>query len=169
MNRLEKTSLIKYVRENVAESNFVMLLHYRGLTDKQLYNLRCSLRSNLINIKIIKNRLVKVAIKGLQLEAISPYLNGPTAICYADDPISLSKIIVQFAKENEALKINIAYLNKYIISKEQIETLSKLESLEQVRSSFLSVLVSSQSKFIRTIQSPASNMVCLINNYSNSK
>lgn len=169
MDRSQKTNLISSIRKSLLKAPFIILLHYRGLTDKQLYNFRISLKSNGIQLKIIKNTLLKVAIKDLDLDILSPYLYGPTAICYSEDPVCLSKLASNFSKENEALKIQVAYLNKSILSKDAIDSLSKLGSLEEVRSSFLNVLKGSQSRFVRILKTPTSNIVTLINNYSESK
>jgi len=169
MNRTQKVDLVASMKEALTKSSFIILLHYRGLSDKQLYNFRVSLKSKDINLKIMKNTLAKVAIKGSDLEILSPYLVGPTAICYANDPVSLAKIATQSVKDNDAIKIQVAYLNKSILSKDAIDSLSKLGSLEEVRSSFLSVLQGSQSKFVRVLNAPALGMVTLINNCVDSK
>ncbi len=169
MNRTQKAGLVASIRESLTQSNFIILLHYRGLNDRQLYDFRVSLKSKGIKLKIIKNTLAKVAIKDSDLEVLSPYLLGPTAICYANDPVSLAKIAVTTAKENVALKIQVGYLNKLILSKDAIDSLSKLGSLEEVRSSFLSVLQGAQSKFVRVLNAPASGVVAVINNYVTSK
>jgi large subunit ribosomal protein L10 len=169
MNRTQKADLVALMKEELAKSDFIVLLHYRGMSDKQLYDFRVSLKSKGVNLKIIKNTLAKVAVKGSDMEILSPYLTGPTAICYANDPVSLAKIATQGAKENESLKIQAAYLDKAILSKDAIDSLSKLGSLDEVRSSFLSVLTGSQSKFVRVLNAPASGVVAVINNYAQSK
>src|SRR5690606_30826311 len=112
----------------------------RGLSDKQLFDFRSSLKSKGVKLKIIKNTLTKVAIKGSDLEILSQYLTGPIAICYTNDIVSLAKTVVETAKENDALKIQVGYLNKAILSKDAIDSLSKLGSLEEVRSSFIGLL-----------------------------
>jgi large subunit ribosomal protein L10 len=169
MNRTQKADLVASMKEELTKSNFIVLLHYRGMSDKQLYDFRVNLKSKGVNLKVIKNTLAKVAIKGSDLEILSPYLSGPTAICYANDPVSLAKLATQGAKENEALKIQAAYLNKSILSKDAIDSLSKLGSLDEVRSSFLSVLTGAQSKFVRVLNAPATGVVAVINNYAQSK
>jgi large subunit ribosomal protein L10 len=169
MNRTQKADLVASMKEELTKSNFIVLLHYRGMSDKQLYDFRVNLKSKGVNLKVIKNTLAKVAIRGSDLEILSPYLSGPTAICYANDPVSLAKLATEGAKENEALKIQAAYLNKLILSKDAIDSLSKLGSLDEVRSSFLSVLTGAQSKFVRVLNAPATGVVAVINNYAQSK
>lgn len=163
MNRDQKADLVSSMRESLTSSNFVVLLHYRGLSDKQLYDFRVNLKSKGAKLKILKNTLAKVAIKGSDLEVLTPYLSGPTAIAYANDPVSLAKATIESIKGNEALKIQVGYLNKSILSKDAIDSLSKLGSLEEVRSSFLGLLQGAQSKFVRVLNAPASGMVNVLN------
>ncbi|MFT5703344.1 MAG: large subunit ribosomal protein L10 [Rickettsiales bacterium] len=169
MNRTQKADLVSSMRESLTQSSFVLLLHYRGLSDKQLFDFRLNLKSKGVSLKIIKNTLAKVAIKDSDLEVLTPYLTGPTAICYTNDIVSLAKIATDSAKEHESLKIQIGYLNKSILSQDAIDNLSKLGSLEEVRSSFLSVLQGSQSHFVRVLNAPATGIISVINNYTDSK
>jgi large subunit ribosomal protein L10 len=169
MNKTQKADLVAVMKESLSKSNFIVLLHYRGLSDKQLFDFRVSLKSQGVSLKILKNTLAKVAIKDSDLEVLSPYLSGPTAIAYANEPVSLAKTAVEFSKHNKALKIQVGYLDKSILSIDAIDSLSKLGSLEDVRSSFLGVLQGAQSQFVRVLNAPASSVVSVLNNYAQSK
>lgn len=169
MNREQKIELVNSVKKSLLDSSFVVLMHYRGLSDKSLYDLRVSLKSKGIKLKIAKNTLVKVAIKDTDLNILAPYLTGPTAIAYSNEPTALAKIVVDSAKKNEFLKIQAGYLNKSVLSKDAIDSLSRLGSLDEVRALFLSTLTGAQSRFVRVLNTPASGMVALLNNYASSK
>ena len=158
MNRDQKVELISSLKDKLSSSSFVAVIHYRGMSDKQLYDMRVALKAKGCGMKIAKNTLVKVAIKGTELEALTPHLSGPTAILYSEDMIALSKVISDFAKEVEVLKIKIGYLNKALISENTIRDLAKLGSLEEVRASFLGKLKGIQSNFVRILQAPESGM-----------
>jgi large subunit ribosomal protein L10 len=169
MNRDQKKQLVDSLKNSLTDNKFVVLMHYRGLSDKSLYDLRVSLKKNDIQLKIAKNTLVKVAIKGTDLEALNPHLSGPVAIAYADEPVALARIIIAAAKQNQLLKIQAGYLNKSVLSKDAIDSLSRLGSLEEVRAKFLGVLTGAQSQFVRVVNAPASGMVALFNNYASTK
>jgi large subunit ribosomal protein L10 len=169
MNKTQKIELAGSMKESLLSNSFIMLFHYRGLSDKKLFDFRVALKSKGVKLKIIKNTLARVAVKDSDLNVLLPYLSGPTAIAYTNDPASLAKIAVSASKENEELEIQIGCLNQSIVSKEAIDNLSKLGSLEEVRSSFLSVLKGSQSKFVRVVNAPSSGVVSLLNNYVASK
>ena len=120
-------------------------------------------------MKIAKNTLAKIAIKGTEFEILSPFLKGPTAILYSQDPVALAKIVSETAKKIECLKIETAYLDKALVSKGDISNLAKLGSMDEVRASFIGVLGAVQSKFVRTISASQSGFVSLLGNYAKTK
>jgi large subunit ribosomal protein L10 len=169
MNKEEKVTLVEKIKEDLTTSDLVVLLHYRGLSDKQLYDFRKDLKSSDAKLKIAKNTLIKIAIQDTELNILSDYLNGPTAIAYAKDPVLLAKAVEKASKSNELLEIRAGYLNKEVLPKEAIGNLSKLGSLEEVRASFLGVLSGAQSNFVRLLNATPSGLVSLLNNYSKEK
>lgn len=169
MNRDQKSELVSSLKENLVKSTLVAIIHYRGMSDKQLYDMRVALKSKDCNIKIAKNTLLKVAVKGTDLEILTPHLSGPTAVLYSQDPVALAKTLSEFAKQVKVLEIKIAYLNKSLIAEDALKNLATLGSLEEVRASFLGKLKGVQSNFVRIINAPQSGMVSLLNNYASSK
>ena len=154
MDKNQKSALVTALKEKLTSSAFVSVVHYRGMNDKQLYDLRVALKAKGCNIKIAKNTLVKVAIKGTDLEALNPHLSGPTAIVYSQDPVALAKAVSDVAKQVEALKIKIGFFNKALIAESAIKDMAKLGSLEEVRAAFIGRLKGAQSNFVRILQAP---------------
>lgn len=158
MNKNQKAELVSSLKSKLTNSVFVAVVHYRGMSDKQLYDMRVALKAKNCDMKIAKNTLVKVALKGTDLEILSPHLNGPTAILYSQDLIALSKVVSDFAKEVEFLKIKTGYLNKALVAESTINDLAKLGSLEEVRASFIDKLTAAQSNFVRIIKAPEAGL-----------
>ena len=158
MNKNQKAELVSSLKDKLTSSVFVAVVHYRGMSDKQLYDMRVALKAKSCDMKIAKNTLVRVAIKGTDLEALTPHLKGPTAILYSQDLIALSKVISDFAKEIEVLKIKVGYLNKALVTESTINDLAKLGSLEEVRASFIGKLKGIQSNFVRILNAPESGL-----------
>ncbi len=161
MNRTQKANLASFLKDKLTNSAFVSIIHYRGMNDKQLYDLRVALKAKNCNMKIAKNTLVKVAIKGTELEVLIPHLTGPTAILYSQDPVALSKAACDIAKQTEALKIKIGYFNKSLIAEGAIKDMAKLGSLGEVRASFIGLLTSAQSDFVRILEAPEKGLATL--------
>lgn len=158
MNKNQKSALVSSLKGKLTNSIFVAVIHYRGMSDKQLYDMRVALKAKNCGMKIAKNTLVKVAVKGTDLEVLTPHLTGPTAILYSQDLIALSKVISDFAKDIEVLKIKTGYLNKALITESAINDMAKLGSLEEVRASFIGKLKGVQSNFVRILNAPESGL-----------
>lgn len=154
----KKSGLISSLKTNLEGSSFAIVVHYRGMTGKQLYDLRVKLKAKECGMKIAKNTLISLAVKGTEFESLSSYLKGPTAILYSKDPVALSKIVTDSLKEVESLKIRIGYLDKALIEDKTIASLAKLGSLTDVRTAFVYKLNAVQSNFARVLNAPQSGL-----------
>lgn len=161
MQRIEKTELVSSLKEKLTASEFVAIVHYRGMTDKELYGMRVELKARGCNMKIAKNTLVKIAIKGTDLEKLDPYLKGPIAVLYSQDVVALSKIISDVAKKAKALQIITGHFANNLVSEKNIIEMAKLGSLDDVRASFVGVLKGAQSNFVRIIAAPEKGLASL--------
>ena len=168
-SKSKKTEQVSELSSNLKSSTFVVVVHYRGMSGKQLYDLRVNLKSKGCGMKIAKNTLVNIAVKGTEFEALGSYLKGPTAILYSSYPVALAKIITKIAKEIECLKIRIGYLDKELVKDIEISNLAQLGSLEEVRASFIGKLNAVQSNFVRVLSAPQSGLVSLLGNYAKTK
>ncbi len=154
MNREQKKHLVESVSTKLISSAFVAIVHYRGMTDKQLYEFRLALKSKGCSMKIAKNTLVKVAIRKTDLEQLNDYLSGPTAVLCSQDPIALSRVVVETSKQVEHLKIKAGFFNKAIVNEAAIRDMAKLGSIEEVRASFVGLLSAKQANFVRLLTAP---------------
>lgn len=154
MNRDQKSQLVASLQSKLVGSAFVAVIHYRGMSDKQLYDLRVALKAKGCGMKIAKNTLVKVAIQKTELESLTEHLSGPTAILYSQDPVALCKIVADMAKQVQVLKIKIGFFNKALVTEASIKEMAKLGSMEEVRASFLGLLSAKQSNFVRLLTAP---------------
>ena len=161
MNKNEKANLVASVKEKLTSNSFIAIIHYRGMKDKQLYDFRVALKSKGCGIKIVKNTLVKVAIAGTELEILKSHLIGPTAILYAQDPVSLAKAITDCSKQVESLKIITGFFNKTLVNEIAIKEMAKLGSLDEVRASFVGILKGAQTNFVRILSAPQKGLATL--------
>lgn len=154
MDRSQKTDLVTSLKESLTTNAFVAVIYYRGMTDKELYDMRVQLKSKECSMKIAKNTLVKIAIKDTDLEKLTPHLTGPTAILYSQDVVALSKVINDFSKQIKALEIVAGHFNNELVDETAIQNMARLGSLDDVRASFVGVLKGAQSNFVRILTAP---------------
>jgi large subunit ribosomal protein L10 len=108
VNKAEKNEFVTWMKAEMSTAPSVVVAEYRGLTVAQLSSLRTRCRDAGVKIKVVKNTLMKLALKDTDLEASAGALEGPTAVAWhLDDPGAAARVLIAFAKEknNEALKI----------------------------------------------------------------
>jgi len=116
--------------EEFRESNGAVLTEYRGLTVKQLQELRRSLAGN-ANYAVAKNTLTKLAAKQADVELPDELLVGPTAIAFiTGDVVEAAKGLRDFAKANAHLVIKGGFLDGKVLQPDEIKKLADLESRE---------------------------------------
>ncbi|MGA8851982.1 MAG: 50S ribosomal protein L10 [Aeromicrobium sp.] len=130
MARQDKAAAVAELADNFRESNGAVLTEYRGLTVKQLQELRRILGEN-VSYAVAKNTLTKIAAKDAGVELDEALLTGPTAIAFINgDVVEAAKGLRDFAKANSPLVIKGGYLDGAILTPEEIAKLADLESRE---------------------------------------
>ena len=104
MNREEKAELLSEMNGLISGSEAVVISHYRGLTVAEMGELRKKARELGAELRVTKNRITRLALKGTKFEGLDDLFKGPTIMAYSSDPISACKLCVQFAKENEKFR-----------------------------------------------------------------
>ncbi len=130
MARPDKTAAVAEIAESFRESNGVVLTEYRGLSVKQLQELRRSL-GQAASYAVAKNTLTRIAAKDAGVELADELLTGPTAIAFINgDVVEAAKGLRDFAKANTQLVIKGGFLDGKSLSADEINKLADLESRE---------------------------------------
>ena len=152
MNRQEKIKLVSELHEKLKSAKAAFLVDYKGLDVKSMSALRRQLREVNTELKVVKNRLLKLASKGTDTESIQDVMRGPSAIVISyDDVVAPAKILVNFSKENENLKIKKAQITGKVIDLEKIKQLAELPSREQLLAQTLSVMMAVPASFVSVL------------------
>jgi len=160
LNRDEKAEKVKELNETFASAQFAVVTDYRGLKVTELEKLRRELRNHNANIRVAKNTLLRLAVKGTDYEGLSEELTGTTAIALTyGDPVGSAKVLVDFAKDYQALQIRSGCLDGSILSSDDIVALSKLPGKDQLRAQFLGVLSAVPSGFVRVLNAVPAGFV----------
>jgi large subunit ribosomal protein L10 len=173
MKKDQKLQLVEDIKNEFNDKSSFILMDYRGINNSDFTNFRNELRENNIAIKVIKNTLIKIAVKDTKLEILSPYLSGPNVVVYGSDIVAVAKQVSKACDNNEHLKFTTGYYGNddegNILSKEDVIKLSKLKSMDEIRASFIGILTSAQSRFVNLISTPTRNVVTILKSYRDSK
>ena len=99
-NRRTKEGKVGQIRDGIKDAGLVVVLVQNGLDADQTLALRRAMRAAGVTMKVEKNTLVKLAIKGTPLAGLEPFMKGPTALAYSKDPVAAAKVAAEFAKKN---------------------------------------------------------------------
>ncbi len=155
MNREEKKQLLSDLNELFNASELVVVSHYKGLTVAEVSELRNAIREAGAGFRVTKNRIAKLALKGTKFEGLTELFNGPTAIAFANDPISACKACVEFAKTNEKLVVIGGAMGTGVLSIDEINRLASIPSMDELR-----------AKLIGLLQAPAAQLARVTKAYS---
>ena len=164
MQRAEKQNFVKDFNSVLKQKDFLVVAHYKGLSVSEISSLRTKVKSANSVFKVAKNTLAKRAIKDTNFENLEKFFVGPTSVAYSDDPVSTSKALVDFAKENENFKILGASMSGKELSLDEISKLASLPSMETLRAIIIGLLLSTHRSLVGSLQANQSSLVRLLNN-----
>ncbi len=148
-----KTAAIEEKKEIFTEYNDFIFTEYRGLTVEQITALREKLREHEAPLKVVKNNFARVAFESMEIDNVSDYLKGPTAIVMAkEDSNEAAKVLFDFAKDAPALKIKGGYIGKEVYDEAKIEAYSKVPGKKQLIAMLMSAINGPVQKLAATLQ-----------------
>ena len=149
MKREEKSNLISALQSSLGEANGVFVVENHGLSVREMEGLRNELRPLVSVFKVVKNRLMKLALKDTDFEPVSDLMKRPTAVAVATDALAVTKVLVKFADEHPNLTIVGGKMDAGVLGVDDIVQLSKLPSLLEIRGTIARILVEPGSRLAR--------------------
>ena len=158
MDRSQKEIAVKEIEEIFDGAGSVVMAAYSGMTVAEMTELRAKLRERGATIRVVKNRLAKIALKGKPFEAAAEKFTGPVAIAWAEDMISAPKVAVEYAKDSDAFEIIGGFMGEEVFDVAGIESLSKLPSREELISMAAQLLLAPATSISSALMSPARSL-----------
>ncbi len=163
MAREDKVAEVAEIRERLAGSAATLLTHYRGLTVKELKQLRRELSASSAELRVVKNTLAKRAVADAGIEGLDHLLEGPTSLVFcADDPVGPAKTLKKFAKDHPDLVIRGGYLDGAVMDADETNRLADLASREELLAKLAGLMQGALAGFARLLQAPLARQARLI-------
>lgn len=166
MDRAQKREMVAELNTVFSETACIVVTHYSGLNVAEISDLRRRMRDAGANFKVTKNRLTKIALKGTQYSKIDDLFSGPTAIAYADDPVTPAKVVADFAKGNENLVVVGGAMGETRLDADGVQALAKLPSLDELRGKLIGLLQAPATKVAGVLQAPAGQLARVMGAYA---
>ena len=162
MARPDKVAAVAALADSFRESNGAVLTEYRGLTVKQLQDLRRSLGGN-ASYAVAKNTLTKIALRDAGIDFDESLLTGPTAIAFiTGDPVEAAKGLRDFSKANTPLVLKGGFLDGKSLSADEINKLADLESREVLLAKLAGGMKANLSKAAALFNAPLSKTAATV-------
>ena len=148
-----KKPIVDEISANIKDAQSVVLVDYRGLTVEQDTRLRKNLREAGVTYKVYKNTFMNFAFKGTPFEALSEYLEGPSAVAIsADDATAPARVLSEFAKTADKLEIKAGVVEGTVYDAKGMAAIASIPSRD--------VLI---SRLLGSLQSPITNFARVMN------
>lgn len=151
-----KQDAVDVVTGKLKGSITTVVADYRGLNVAQVTELRKQLREAGVDFQVLKNTLLRRATAAAELTELDAVLTGPTAVAFSEtDAVIAAKILNDFAKKNEALKLKGGVVEGRVIDADQLKALAELPSRDGLLSMLLSVLQAPMRNFALAVKAVA--------------
>lgn len=147
----QKKAVIGEVTKAIASAQAGILAEYRGLNVAQITALRTEARNTGVWIKVVKNNLAKRVIQGSDFECLTDHFTGPVIFSTAEDPVAVAKVMSNFAKDNDDLKITVGAMNGALIDSAMIQNLSKLPGRDELIAKLMGTIQAPIQKLVSTL------------------
>ena len=143
----QKEEEVSKLAEKLKEAKVILLTDYRGINVADVTKLRADLRNTNSEYKVIKNNIIKRALDANGESGLDDLLEGPTAIVIGTvDYLEPSKVIYNFSKNNEFYKIKGGIIEGKVMTAEEIITLAKLPSRQELMAKLAGALLGNITK-----------------------
>lgn len=155
-----KKGIVEELKVKLSNAQSGVLVDYRGITVEEDTALRKAMREAGVEYSVIKNTLLNFAIQGTEIEGMSAFLEGPSAIAICnEDPVAPSRVIGEFLDKNaDKLTIKTGFIDGRVIDVAEITKISKLPSKEDML-----------AKAFGSMKAPISNLARVINQIKEKK
>ena len=165
--RPEKNFIIDEIKARVDKTPYVLLTDYTGMQVPQFAELRNRLSGAKAELRVVKNTLLRRALKDSNLPDLESYLHGQSAVVMGEDDVSAAaKVLKNFAAEFQKPKIKVGILDRAVLEPAQIMALADLPSKDVLQSQLLGLLLQPATMLARLINTPASMVAQVLKAYS---
>jgi large subunit ribosomal protein L10 len=166
VNRAEKSELVASMNEVFSNTSVVVVAHYAGLSVADMTNLRNQAKQAGATVKVAKNRLVKLALQGTDIDQIADLFQGPTMIAYSGDPVAAPKVAIDFAKTHERLVVLGGVMGTTKLDADGVKALASLPSLDELRAKLIGMIQTPATRIAQVVNAPAGQLARVFSAYA---
>ena len=151
LNLEQKKAVVAEVSAQVEKAQAIIVAEYRGLEVGVMTDLRAKARKAGVYLRVMKNTLVRRAVKDTPFDKLAEKMVGPLVYGISSDPVAGAKVLNDFAKANERFVIKAGGLPNSVISAKEVTALANMPSREQLLATLLGTMQAPVVKFVQTL------------------
>lgn len=169
LTRSKKDELLDQYESGLAKADHAFVVGFKGITVPQATDLRGRIRDQGGHYEVVKNTLARKAVTGKALDGLREHFQGPTAIAYSEDPVSLAKTLTEFAKEIPVLEFKGGVVDGQVVGADQVENIAKLPSRDELIAKLLFLLQSPITRLARGLAAIPRQLVVVLDQIGKNK
>jgi large subunit ribosomal protein L10 len=164
MHKDQKQQVLGEIKEAWQNVASVIIADYRGIKVPVVTTMRDDFRKAGCHYRVIKNSLVKIAVKGSKMEPITKLMAGTTAVIWTtgEAPQPPASVALKWAKTEPKFKILGGYFEGQVLDQAGVEMLSKMPTKNDIRASMLMTFLAGPQGFAAQIAAPVQNFAYLL-------
>ena len=163
MDRAAKEEVLGEVKAAFQNVASVVIADYRGITVPVVTAMRDDFRKQGCHYRVIKNSLVKIAVKGSKMEPLSQLMVGTTAVIWSTEvPQTPAQIALKWAKDEPKFKIKGGYYEGTLLDVAGIDALAKMPGKNEIRASMLMTFLAAPQSFVAQLAAAPQNFAYLL-------
>ncbi|MEZ5510281.1 MAG: 50S ribosomal protein L10 [Gammaproteobacteria bacterium] len=152
LNLEDKKAIVAEVSQAATGALSAVIADYRGLTVSQMTELRKQARAQGVYLKVVRNTLARIAVRGTEFECLHDALVGPTILALSiEDPGAAARLFKEYAKTNDKLEVKALAVGGIAYGAADIDRLASLPTREQALGMLAGVLQAPVTKLARTL------------------
>ena len=163
MDRTGKAEVLGEIKEAFTNIMSIVIVDYTGVTVPVVTAMRDDFRKNGCHYRVIKNSLVKIAVKGSKMEPLSQLMVGTTAVIWSNEiPQTPAKLALQWAKTEPKFVIKGGYYEGQVLDAAGVDALSKMPGKDEIRASMLMTFLAGPQSFAAQLIAGPQNFAYLL-------
>jgi len=163
MHRDQKQQVLGEIKEAFQNVASVVIADYRGITVPVVTAMRDDFRKAGCHYRVIKNSLVKIAVKGSKMEPISQLMVGTTAVIWSNEiPQTPAQLALKWAKDEPKFVIKGGYYEGQVLDVPGVDALARMPGKNEIRSSMLMTFLAAPQSFVAQLAAGPQNFAYLL-------
>jgi len=163
MDRAGKQQILGEIKEAFTNVASIVVADYRGIRVPTVTTMRDDFRKAGCHYRVLKNSLVKIAVKGSKMEPLSQLMVGTTAVIWSHEvPQSPAQVALKWAKDEPKFVIKGGYFEGQLLDPAGVDALAKMPGKNEIRASMLMTFLAAPQGFVAQIAAPVQNFAYLL-------